>query len=665
MSIGMILSSLVMLVNGCLWPCMDNADTVRVRKLDSVRVVSAHVREDIVSPTPYQDMDEIKMLRTNVVDMTDGLNRMAGVTLRDYGGAGGMKTVSVRGLGANHTMVSLDGITMTDVQTGQVDLNRYNMMGIGQIRLVVADEADLLRSARSAISSAMLELETQMRDVATPSWCEVTLEQGSFGRYGARGLWQKRLTDKWTVLATGGWRYVENKYPYTLTNGRVKSREYRINNCVRNCNVSITSRWKINENSVLKAKMSGYDCRCRLPGQVIYYNPSNAERQNDRAWWTHLTWSQKLSPRWMIKVRGKWDWNECRYKDIDEIYPNGIRTENYWQREGYIDGVVRYDVCPWMSMSYAADYIYNNLNSNQAVNDNVSRHSLLQSLTTAVKWKRLTANGRLVWSRFVNHAERTESARDYNRCNASASVSLKVLEDEKLYVRAFFKDIFRLPTFTESYYYHLGNIDLSPEKTSQYGAGLTWQKCVSSWWPLLKVTVDGYYNRITDKITSVPMNLHEWRTVNIGKVEARGCDFVMENQWLMSSRNRLVMNGTCSFQDVVDITLKGSSTYRKQLAYMPHLTFSAALAYENPVLNAAVSVTGCSYRWATHEHVRSTLLPSYAELTASVWRSFRITDGVATDVRLSVQNIGDTQYDIIKGYPMPGRAYRITLTTKF
>ena len=216
MSIGMILSSLVMLLNGCLWPCMDNADTVRVRKLDSVRVVSAHVREDIVSPTPYQDMDEIKMLRTNVVDMTDGLNRMAGVNLRDYGGAGGMKTVSVRGLGANHTMVSLDGITMTDVQTGQVDLNRYNMMGIGQIRLVVADEADLLRSARSAISSAMLELETQMRDVATPSWCEVTLEQGSFGRYGARGLWQKRLTDKWTVLATGGWRYVENKYPYTL-----------------------------------------------------------------------------------------------------------------------------------------------------------------------------------------------------------------------------------------------------------------------------------------------------------------------------------------------------------------------------------------------------------------------------------------------------------------
>ena len=47
-----------------------------------------------------------------------------GVTVKDYG-IGGLKTVSVRSLGANHTTVSYDGIALTDVQSGQIDIGRF------------------------------------------------------------------------------------------------------------------------------------------------------------------------------------------------------------------------------------------------------------------------------------------------------------------------------------------------------------------------------------------------------------------------------------------------------------------------------------------------------------------------------------------------------------
>ena len=137
---------LYMFVAGVVPAVADNViDTIRVRRLDSVKVGATRISEHITSATPLRIIDETDMSRLNIVDMTDGLNRMAGVFLRDYGGAGGMKTVSVRGLGANHTAVSLDGIIQTDVQTGQIDFSRYNLMSISQMKLIVADDFDGLQ----------------------------------------------------------------------------------------------------------------------------------------------------------------------------------------------------------------------------------------------------------------------------------------------------------------------------------------------------------------------------------------------------------------------------------------------------------------------------------------------------------------------------------------
>ena len=75
---------------------------------------------------------------------------MAGVILRDYGGAGGMKTVSIRGLGAQFTAVNYDGVAVSDIQNGQIDLQRYTLSGIGNVSLQIGDGTDIISSARNA-----------------------------------------------------------------------------------------------------------------------------------------------------------------------------------------------------------------------------------------------------------------------------------------------------------------------------------------------------------------------------------------------------------------------------------------------------------------------------------------------------------------------------------
>lgn len=89
-----------------------------------------------------------------------------------------------------------------------------------------------------------------------------------------------------------------------------------------------------------------------------------------------------------------------------------------------------------------------------------------------------------------------------------------------------------MPTFTENYYYHLGSATLKPELTRQFSAGLTMQAAPSrKWWPLVAFTADGYYNRVADRIVSVPYNLFVWRTVNMGDVHTAGLDVTLQSTW--------------------------------------------------------------------------------------------------------------------------------------
>ena len=61
-----------------------------------------------------------------------------------------------------------------------------------------------------------------------------------------------------------------------------------------------------------------------------------------------------------------------------------------------------------------------------------------------------------------------------------------------------------MPTFNDLYYYRLGNRSLRPEKANEYNMGITWSRSFSSFLNYLSVTVDGYYNDVTDKIVAFP-----------------------------------------------------------------------------------------------------------------------------------------------------------------
>ena len=135
----------------CLFPFAvlhAQVDTTTFHQLSGVEILGKVRPSTTRESTPLQVMDKAGIERLGVQDLSEAVKRFSGVTVQDYGGIGGLKTVSVRSLGAKHTAVSYDGVTITDAQSGQVDISRFTLDNVDMISLSIGQADDIFQTAR-------------------------------------------------------------------------------------------------------------------------------------------------------------------------------------------------------------------------------------------------------------------------------------------------------------------------------------------------------------------------------------------------------------------------------------------------------------------------------------------------------------------------------------
>lgn len=131
-----------------------------VDTLSTVVVTAEIERDNLSSTSPFQQLSSEGLQRQGVSRTSDALKRFAGVNVRDYGGAGGLLTVNIRGLGAAHTTVMSDGLPVTSGRGGEVDLQRYDISEIGRLTIYSIDAPELLCPV-AALGAAVLQLERE------------------------------------------------------------------------------------------------------------------------------------------------------------------------------------------------------------------------------------------------------------------------------------------------------------------------------------------------------------------------------------------------------------------------------------------------------------------------------------------------------------------------
>ena len=350
------------------------------RVLDDVTVTDKARQRQVAGTAPLRVLDSEAMLRLGVTDIADALHRLPGITLRDYGGAGGMKTVSVRGFGSQHTGVSYDGIALSDCQTGEIDMSRYSLENVSDISLLIGDNDDIFIPARNAAYAAMLTINTMAPPTAdNKPHITTQVKLGSFGYVSPFIRYTHNLTDKFALSVSGEYVYAENDYPFTLRNGNVITRERRTNSMMNSAHGEAGFIWNINRNNRLDGKIYYYDNDRELPGQVRYYTDISMETLHDRNFFAQLQYRAWNSHNLSFKLNAKYNWASSDYKN--GLYQGGINDAKYWQREAYASACLLYT--PWRNWAfdYSADYIFNNLSSSLATNTRPYRHTILQSAT--------------------------------------------------------------------------------------------------------------------------------------------------------------------------------------------------------------------------------------------------------------------------------------------
>lgn len=653
--------------------------TGRVHQLEGVTVTRSMRQRVLTSTAPLQLLDRQDMLAMGVTDMADALNRIPGITLRDYGGAGGMKTVAVRGFGAKHTGVSYDGIMLSDCQSGEIDLSRYSLDNVETLSLVIGDNDDIFIPARQAASSAVLHIQTlPLPDGDSRAHVTAQLKAGSFGFVSPFVRYAQSLSRRLALSAMGEYTYAENDYPYDIQNVSITMHSRRTNSRMNSGHGELNLAWLPTDASHLTAKVYYYDNARQLPGIVRYYTNLSGENLHDRNFFAQLGWQTRWGGQWALKTQAKVNWNESVYRD--KLMPSAINDASYWQREYYASAALLFVPTEHWAFDYSADYAYNNLNGSswRAIIGRPFRHSVLQSVTAKYTGGRWTVTGRLLHSLYLNQqkcdddadnelqASRTDiqqnSARNMRRLSPSLSLSYRLTEDEALYVRASYKNIFRSPTFNESYYYHYGSTDLKPESTHQWNVGVTYAPHLSQQ-TAATLTLDAYMNKVKDMIVAVPYNMFVWRCINVGRVRSIGLDATLRLDHRFSPRHRLLLAGSYSLQKVQNRTNPESDNYNKQIAYMPEHTASGSMAYENPWVNLSLHATAVSCRWPNNEHYPSTMIEGYADVGVTAYRQFRVGRH-QVELRGDVKNLFDKQYYIVARYPMPGRSWMMTVNYK-
>lgn len=633
-------------------------DTMQTQQMETLEVDETAKHRFVRATVPAQVLDSRDLQRLGITGMNDALSRLAGITLRDYGGAGGMTTISVRGLGAKHTGVSYDGLLLSDCQSGEINVAHYSLDNVHRLAFTIGEDDDIFVPARQASVPALLSLST----IAPPTddlspHIMAQMRAGSFGYISPYLRYGQNLNDRLAIALQGDFIHADNQYPFTLHNGTLTTREHRVNSRMNAGHGEGSFIWQVTPRHRLSGKAYWYDNDRQLPGQVRYYTNVSREMLREQNAFGQLNYQGRLNEVMVYKSSARFNWNSSDYRD--PLYSGGVRDAHYWQREHYITSSLLYTPRENWSVSFAADYAFANLNSTLATDRRPYRHSLLQ--TASAKWHtdRITVVGRLLHSLYLNGARFGDGSRDMNRLSPSLSASFRLLRHHELYARASYKNIFRAPTFNENYFFHYGSTDLHPETTDQINVGLTWRQQLLKGCDL-QLTADGYLNHVRDKILAVPVNMFIWRCINLGRVRVWGFDATARSTYKLSRHHTLLFAANYSLQRATNRTNTSSPYYGYQLAYVPLHTGGAAVSWENPWVNLSIHGEGTSHRFTTNEHYSGTRVAGYFEWTATAYRTFRLKQHTI-ELRAEVKNLFDRQYEIVRLYPMPGRSYMFTI----
>lgn len=219
-------------------------------------------------------------------------------------------------------------------------------------------------------------------------------------------------------------------------------------------------------------------------------------------------------------------------------------------------------------------------------------------------------------------------------------MSYEVLPD--LVLRSSYATGFRAPTFNELYYPGFANPDLRPEKSRSYEVGLNWQATAST-----SLDMAFYQTWLSDAIMSTAPS---YLPYNIASAKVTGFEATLAHRF----DDRWGVKGSVDLKQPIDEDTDKDLPYRERFKAAAEVNFTPI---EKLDLTARLIYGGARYADAAN----SKKLGAY--VTADFVALYSIDS--QSQLKFSVENIFDKDYQTSSGYIAPGRTINIGLTRNF
>ncbi len=214
---------------------------------------------------------------------------------------------------------------------------------------------------------------------------------------------------------------------------------------------------------------------------------------------------------------------------------------------------------------------------------------------------------------------------------------------------------YRVPTLNDRYWQNAGDVKLLPE--TSHAAEVGWSFHNGN----LQVSNSWFAQRVDQWIQWVPDSKGNYRPQNVQQVLAEGFDFKINGTLKFKE---LVIIPWATYQFTRSITTKAptskQNTIDKQLIYTPQHTATSYLQFELRKYSADFSAQYSGKRCTDTGNSETYALPAFILLNASVGKYWAL-DRHRFDLRLSVKNILNLDYQLYSSHAMPGRNFNIQL----
>jgi vitamin B12 transporter len=624
----------------------NDADSARTTVLPQIVVEAESIVARTAAATqPTSIVSREAIEASHARDASDVVAMVPGAFVRQYGGTGGLRTLSLRGTSAQQSVVLVDGVRYQSTAAGGIDLGSIPASVLQRVEVVRGGDA--ARFGANALGGAVNLITIPSLDAA--SSLGVQADVGSFGERAAT-LSASASGASYAASGSLTMSHADGDYPFVY-------REYGEQTTIRRENSDLTTLFAraalshgLGGGARLGISAIGFDSERGVPGAIVQghreqLNARLAERELfttvrtsiDRSEWQGtLAWTGRV--------------NRLSFRDPDARLngPDGI-DNRYDRVESALLARARHAVGSHGLVEAAAEAAYARLDGNNldpAVGGVAERLQWSASMSASWLFDSLVAGSDVA----LDIAARADGFSDVSSAfSPSVGLAVRPLRGA-LRLRAHGALNYRVPSFTEQYYLNYGNSSLRPERSRSFDVGATYEVT-----PSMLLAADAFAIDTRDQIIAVPRSPIVWSAQNVARTLTRGVELSATGT-LADGLVALNLSYTrMRAEDRTDGLSAG-----KLLVYSPEELLFALAEVRPGRFTCGVTWQHVSHRHTLPSNAVEGVLPRYATLGAHV--GARGTLGVLTlAARVEGSNLLDEQYQVVRNYPMPGRSVRLSV----